>query len=152
LVEQSGQLEGYTAHMALYPDQKIFLVFLSNIESGLFSRVPKDLEAGLFGGDPSSPPDTQPQIAGNDLLAEVVGPHFTPDFPAPLIFAVRDSRLFMHWGEVPISRPLIMIGKDRFFARAEYGTYEFTRDASGKVSGLTAKWDTGTLELKKRRP
>jgi CubicO group peptidase (beta-lactamase class C family) len=39
LVEQSGQLEGYTAHMAVYRDEKVYLVFLSNIESGFFSRV-----------------------------------------------------------------------------------------------------------------
>jgi hypothetical protein len=46
-----------------------------------------------------------------------------------------------------------MTGKDQFFARAEYGSYEFVRDASGKVSGITAKWDGGgSLELKREQP
>jgi CubicO group peptidase (beta-lactamase class C family) len=150
LVEQSGQLEGYTAHMALYPEQKIYLVFMNNIESGLFSRVPKDLEAVLFGGKPSSPPAVAPAPATKNSLAEVAGAYSTKEYPVPLKFEVRDSNLFMHWGTVPFLRPLLATGKDQFFARAEYGSYEFTRDAGGKVSGVTAKWDGGgNLELKR---
>jgi hypothetical protein len=43
-----------------------------------------------------------------------------------------------------------MTGKDEFFERAEYATYEFTRDVNGKVSGVKAKWDGGgSLELKR---
>jgi D-alanyl-D-alanine carboxypeptidase len=150
LVEQSGELEGYTAHMALYPEQKIYLVFLNNIESGLFSRVPKDLEAVLFGGKPSSPPDAASVPAAKNSLAEVAGAYSTKQYPVPLKFEIKDSDLFLHWGEVPFLRPLIMTGKDQFFARAEYGSYEFLRDSSGKVSGVSAKWGGGgSLELKR---
>jgi CubicO group peptidase (beta-lactamase class C family) len=150
LVEQSGELEGYTAHMALYPEQKIYLVFLNNIESGLFSRVPKDLEAVLFGGKPSSPPDIAPMSATKDSLAEFAGAYSTEQYPVPLRFEIAESGLSLHWGEVPFTRPLVMTGKDQFFARAEYGSYTFTRDVSGKVSGVSAKWDGGgNLELKR---
>jgi CubicO group peptidase (beta-lactamase class C family) len=153
LVEQSGQLEGYTAHMALYPEQKIYLVFLNNIESGLSSRVPKDLEAVLFGGKPSLPPDVAQVPAARDTLAELGGAYSTKDFPVPLRFEVGNSALSMHWGQVPFLRPLIMTGKDQFFARAEYGSYTFTRDADGKVSGVRAEWDGGgSLELKRQQP
>lgn len=152
LVEQSGQLEGYTAHMALYAKEEIYLVFLSNIESGLFSRVPKDLEAVLFGGKPSSPPNVVPVPAAKSSLAEVAGAYSTKEYPVPLKFEVKDSSLFLHWGEVPFRRPLVMTGKDQFFARAEYGSYEFVRDAGGKVSGVNAKWDGGgKLELKREQ-
>ncbi len=150
LVEQSGQLEGYTAHMALYPEQKIYIVFLNNIESGLFSRVPKDLEAVLFGGKPSSPPDPAQVPAEKNSIAEFAGAYSTKEYPVPLKFEVKDASLFMHWGAVPFLRPLVTTGKDQFFARAEYGSYEFVRDASGRVSGVSAKWDGGgSLELKR---
>jgi CubicO group peptidase (beta-lactamase class C family) len=153
LVEQSGQLEGYTAHMALYPEQKIYIVFLNNIESCMFSRVPKDLEAVLFGGKPSSPPDPTPVPVAKSSLAEFAGAYSTKQYPVPLRFEVQESHLFMHWGAVPFLRPLVMTGKDQFFARAEYGSYEFVRDAGGKVSGVAAKWDSGgSLELKREKP
>lgn len=150
-VEQTGQLEGYTAYMALYPEQEIYLVFLNNIESGLFSRVPKDLEAVLFGGKPSSPPNPARVPVARDALAEFAGPYLTKEFPVPLQLEVRDSRLFLHWGESPFLRPLIMTGKDQFFERAEYGTYKFTRDETGKISGVSAEWEGGgSLELKRK--
>jgi len=151
LVEQSGQLEGYTAHMALYPAQEIYLVFLNNIESGLFSRVPKDLEAVLFGGKPSSPPAHAQVSVAKDALAEFAGAYFTKEFPVPLQFELRDSHLFLHWGESPFLRPLTVTGKDEFFARAEYGSYKFMRDGTGKISGVTGDWDGGgKLELKRK--
>src|SRR4029077_18398661 len=99
---------------------KIFLVFLNNIESGLFSRVPKDLEAVLFGGKPSSPPDSGQVPVVKNSLAEFAGAYSTKQYPVPLQFEVKDSNLFMHWGETPFRKPLVMTGKDQFFARAEY--------------------------------
>jgi hypothetical protein len=136
--------------MAVYPEQNIYLVFLNNIESGLFSRVPKDIEAVMFGGKPSSPPESTPVPAVKSSLAGFAGSYSTKEFPVPLKFEVKDSGLFMHWGEGPFLRPLIMTGKDQFFARAEYGSYEFIRDTSGRVSGVTAKWESGgNLELKR---
>src|SRR6201999_640727 len=60
LIEQSGIVEGYDAHMALYPAEHIYVVVLSNAQSGLFNRIPHDLEAVLFGGTPSQPPAIQP--------------------------------------------------------------------------------------------
>jgi hypothetical protein len=151
LVEQSGQLEGYTAHMALYPAQEIYLVFLNNIESGLFSRVPKDLEAVLFGGKPSSPPDHAQVSVAKDALSGFAGAYFTKEFPVSLQFELRDAHLFLHWGESPFLRPLTVTGKDTFFVRAEYGSYKFMRDAAGKISGVTGEWDGGgKLELKRK--
>jgi CubicO group peptidase (beta-lactamase class C family) len=153
LVEQSGQLEGYTAHMALYPKLNLYLVFLNNIESGLFSRIPKDLEAVLFGGKTSSPPESVQLSAAESALAEFAGAYVTKDYPVPIRFEIRGSSSFMHWGDSPFLRPVVMTGKDTFFARAEYAQYEFTRDATGKISGVTAKWEGGgRLELKREQP
>jgi hypothetical protein len=59
--------------MALYPAEKIYLVFLNNIESGLFNCVPKDFEAVLFGGKVSTPPESAPVPAANDSLGEFAG-------------------------------------------------------------------------------
>jgi CubicO group peptidase (beta-lactamase class C family) len=50
LIEQSGLHEGFEAHMALYPKEHIYAVVLSNVQSGILNRIPKDLEALLFGG------------------------------------------------------------------------------------------------------
>ena len=54
LIEQSGIHEGFNAHMALYPKDHVYIVVLSNIQSGLFNRIPKDLEAIVWRRDLAS--------------------------------------------------------------------------------------------------
>jgi CubicO group peptidase (beta-lactamase class C family) len=140
-IEQSGQLEGYTAFISFYPEQKAYIVFLNNIESGLFSRVAKDMDALLWGGNVSSPPKVSPVAASAAELSRYAGSYLTKDYPVPLNFEVRGASLFLHWGDGPFLRPLVNTGRDQFFERAEYGSFAFKRDAYGKISHLTAKWE-----------
>ena len=75
LIEQSGINEGFGAHMALYPKEHLYAVVLSNVQSGLLSRIPKDLEAILFGGDTSQPIRVTPVAVSAPALAEYAGAH-----------------------------------------------------------------------------
>jgi CubicO group peptidase (beta-lactamase class C family) len=137
-VEQTGQLEGYTAHMTIYPHEKIFFVFLNNIESGMTNRLPKDFEALMFGGTPSSAPNVQEvsEVPSHDLE----GAFINSDIPVPLNFVLKQNRLWMHWGNNPFLRPLIMTSKDVFFLRAEYATITFQRDDKGTITGMSYKF------------
>jgi len=49
LIEQSGQLEGFISHVAIYPKEHIYAIVLGNIQSGFSSYIAADLEALLFG-------------------------------------------------------------------------------------------------------
>lgn len=142
-VEQSGQLEGYNAHMALYPQQKLYFVFLSNIESGMFNRLPKDFEALVFGGTPSVAPAVNEIRAVAKALQPLAGDYVAPTAPVPLRFVVADGRLWLHWGEDPFLRPLIMTGKDVFFLRAEYATLTFRRDVQGNGIAVSYRFGDG---------
>jgi len=73
LIEQSGIDEGFNAHMALYPKDHLYVVVLSNVQSGLFNRLPKDLEAVLFGGDTSRPPEVKATTLSEPALREHQG-------------------------------------------------------------------------------
>lgn len=149
LVEQSGQLRGFTAEMAIYPQEKLFLVYLSNIESGLFNRTPKDFEAVMFGGMPSTPPSETEAPASADELAAYAGSYSTAAVPVPMELVVRDGRLWMHWGGDPFFRPLIRTAEDEFFFRAEYASVRFQRNADRAVASAAWKWGDGqplTLE------
>jgi CubicO group peptidase (beta-lactamase class C family) len=140
LIEQSGLHEGFEAHMALYPNLHIYAVVLSNVQSGLFNRIPKDLEAVLFGNDPSRPPDVKPIAVSESALREYEGTYKAEAFPTPQNIVVHDGQLFMHWGSYPFLRILTPIGKDEFFFRYEYAQVKFDRDAKGRVSGMAWKW------------
>jgi CubicO group peptidase (beta-lactamase class C family) len=138
LVEQTGQLEGHTAHMALYPGEQLSFIFLNNVQSGMTNRLPKDLEALVFGGTPSAPPQVKEvSTLKGEQLFEFEGTFLNATIPVPLRFVVKQERLWMQWGESPFFRPLMMTGRDAFFLRAEYAVLTFQRGNEGGATDVT---------------
>lgn len=142
LIEQSGVHEGFNAHMALYPKEHLYAVVLSNVQSGLFNRIPKDLEAILFGGETSRPVDVKPQTLGATTLEEYAGTYKAPEIPIPQNLSVRDGHLCVQWGSYPFPRILIPTAKDEFFFRYEYAQVRFERDKA-KIVRMVWHWPGG---------
>jgi len=143
LIEQSGIHEGFNAHMALYPKEHLYAVVLSNVQSGLFNRIPKDLEAVLFGGETSKPPDVKPAAVGEAVLRAYEGVYKAKSIPVAQNIVVRDGRVFMQWGSYPFMRILTPTGKDEFFFRYEYAKVKFERDEKGAILQMTWQWPGG---------
>ena len=148
LIEQSGLVEGFTAYLALYPKEEFTVVFLSNIQSGLFNRIAKDMACILFGGELSRPPIHQ-QVSLD--VADYAGEYTTPAVPVPMNMVIQDGDLFMRWGDYPFLRFLTPIARDHFFLRAEYADVGFERDPTGKVIQSTWIWDHGEPLILSRR-
>ena len=142
LIEQSGIHEGFDAHMALYPKEHLYAVVLSNVQSGLFNRIPKDLEAILFGGETSRPVDVKAEAVSAATLEEYVGTYKAPEVPVPQNLVVRDGQLHMQWGSYPFLRVLTPTTKDEFFFRYEYARVRFERD-KGKIVRMIWQWPDG---------
>lgn len=143
LVEQSGMHEGYNSHMALYPREHLYAVVLSNVQSGFLNRIPKDLEAVLFGGERSRPPEVKPVPVPEKRLREYQGTYKAEGIPIPQNIVVRDGKIFMQWGSHPFLRILTATGKDEFFFRYEYASVRFERDQEGTVQKMIWKWPEG---------
>jgi CubicO group peptidase (beta-lactamase class C family) len=153
LIEQSGINEGFNAHMALYPKEHMYAVVLSNVQSGFLSRIPKDLEAVLFGGETSRPAEVKPVAVSAAALEEYAGMYKAPEIPVPQNLVVQDGELGMRWGNYPFLRVLTPTAKDEFFFRYEYARVRFERE-QGRVVRMTWQWPEGkpmtfTIELKR---
>lgn len=142
LIEQSGIHEGFNAHMALYPEEHLYAVVLSNVQSGLFNRIPKDLEAILFGGETSRPVAVKPEAVGAATLEEYAGTYKAAEIPVPQNLVVRDGQLRMQWGSYPFLRILTPTAKDEFFFRYEYARVRFERD-KGRILRMVWQWPEG---------
>ena len=137
--------EGFNAHMALYPKEHIYAVVLSNVQSGFFNRIPKDLEAILFGGKPSRPPDVNATVVSAAVLQQYEGSYRAETIPTLQNLLVQDGKLFMHWGQYPFLRVLTPAGKDEFFFRYEYAKVRFDRDGRGGIAKLVWQCPQGDL-------
>ena len=143
LIEQSGIHEGFNAHMALYTKEHLYGVVLSNVQSGLFNRIPKDLEAVLFGGQTSRPPEVKAAAVSEAVMREYQGAYKAETIPVPQNLTVHDGKLYMQWGRYPFLRILTPTGKDEFFFRYEYAKVEFERDGKGSITRMTWQWPQG---------
>lgn len=152
LIEQSGQLEGFISHVAIYPKEHIYAILLSNVQSGFSSYIAADLEAVLFGGTVSGPQEVTPLTLGERSMRQYLGGFHSSETPYPQTLAIRDGELAMHWGTDPFWREMVMIDGDTFFLRAEYARVHFERGADGLIHGMTWTWPGGahlTLEKDK---
>jgi hypothetical protein len=143
LIEQSGQLEGFNSHMAFYPVQHIYAVVLSNTQSGFSARIPKDLEAVLFGGTPSKAPTIQAVTLGERSMKQYEGSFRSSATPYTQTLANHEGHLAMRWSDYPFWRTLTMVEGDTFFARCEYAYVRFARNKDGYVSSMTWSWPAG---------
>lgn len=143
LLEQSGQLEGFLSHVAFYPQDHIYAIVLSNIQSGFSQRIAQDLEAVLFGGRVSSPPVVNPIVLGERSMRQYVGTYRSKEIAYPQTLAIRDGQLAMHWGQDPFWREMVMTDGDTFFLRAEYAQVHFERGADGAVRRMVWTWPGG---------
>lgn len=144
LIEQSGQMEGYISHIALYPKEHIYAVVLGNMYSGMLNRIPGDLEAILLGkGQVSRPPDVRPMTVPAGVLQDYIGAYRTASIPLPLNIVLKDGAMYQQWGQYPYLRALTPTGKDEFFYRHEYAEVRFERDAKGKVVRTVWQWPGG---------
>jgi len=152
LIEQSGQLEGFISHVAIYPKEHIYAIVLGNIQSGFANYIAADLEAVLFGGAVSTPPEVTALTLGERSMRQYMGSYHSNETPYPQTLAIRDGELAMHWGHDPFWREMAMIDGDMFFLRAEYARIHFERGADGLIHGMTWTWPGGahlTLEKDK---
>ncbi len=143
LIEQTGQLKGFAAHVAIYPKEHIYAIVLSDVQSGFINRVPNDLEAVLFGGAPSSPPAVTAVTLGERSMPQYVGGYHSREIFYPQTLEIRDGQLAMHWGSDPFWREMAMIDGDTFFLRAEYARIHFERGADGLVHRMVWSWPGG---------
>lgn len=150
LIEQSGQLEGFIAHMALYPKEHIYAIVLSNIQSGFSNRIASDLESVLFGGAVSKPPAVTTITIGERSMRQYVGSYHSKEISYPQTIDIRDHQLAMRWGSDPFWREMAMTDGDTFFLRAEYARVHFARGTDGFVHRMIWDWPSGAhLEFEK---
>jgi CubicO group peptidase (beta-lactamase class C family) len=143
LIEQSGQLEGFISHVAIYPREHIYAIVLGNIQSGFSQRIAQDLQAVLFGGQVSTPPAVTTILLGERSMRQYLGRYHSKEIAYPQTLAIRDGQLAMHWGEDPFWREMVMTDGDTFFLRAEYAQIHFERGPDGAVHRMVWNWPGG---------
>lgn len=133
-VEQSGRDPGFSSKIALFPDDRLIVIALGNLEDAAVNTMADDLASIALGDDPAPPPPRS-KLAGPVAHPEEfagtyeVNPKFLLDVRA------EDSKLYLR-GTGGDYLPLEPTGKDAFFYRQLYVKVGFRRDKSGRIEAL----------------
>jgi CubicO group peptidase (beta-lactamase class C family) len=133
-IEQSGRDPGFSSHIALFPDGRLIVIVLGNLEDAAVNTVADDLAAIALGEDPAAPlPRTKatvPVVHPEEFAGTYeVNPKFLLDV------RTEDSKLYLR-GTGGDYLPLEPTGKDAFFYRQLYVKVGFRRDKNGKIEAL----------------
>ena len=139
LIEQNGRVPiGYSSYVALYPDDDLIVIVLSNIQSEVTEVLGTGLAAIALGQNYEVPrlrvSYTAPLQADSVTFAAYTGQYeIAPGF----VLAVRAMpQGILIAGPDGAFLPLDHEGADRFFFRTLYVPLAFERDSSGRIISL----------------
>lgn len=139
--------EGYANLTYVYPEERAYLVSLSNMEAGAFMPMHVDMRRLLFGAAVAAP--SVPEAAAVANVGDF--DRYTGDYDlrpgAPLLIRRSGEILTVDAGEGP--HPLIALGRDRFFMRLRYATMAFEGPTDAPANFL--RWTEGGGEFPLKR-
>ena len=133
-IEQSGRDPGFSSHVALFPQDRLIVIVLGNLEDAAVNPMADDLAAIALGEDPAIP---SARTKGAEVISHPdefagtyeVNPTFLLDVKA------EGTALYLR-GTGGDYLPLEPTGKDSFFYRQLYVNVGFRRDKTGKIDSL----------------
>lgn len=133
-IEQSGRDPGFSSHIAVFPDDRLIVVVLGNLEDAAVNTLADDLATIALGEDPT-PPAPRAKLAGVIVHPEEFAGTYEVNPKFFLDVRTEDSKLYLR-GTGGDFLPLEPTGKDTFFYRQLYVKVGFRRDKSGRIEAL----------------
>ena len=129
----NGRSPGFCTHIGRYPEEGVCVIVLSNIQVYVPKQMAIDLAGILFNRPVETPALTRKLT--DDESTQVIGRYkFGKDFYKPdfiLEVKAEGGNLLTNYGEMIPNKPF------QFFQRSYWLKGTFTKDAAGKVNGLT---------------
>jgi CubicO group peptidase (beta-lactamase class C family) len=133
-IEQDGRDPGFASHLSVYPEDRLVVIVLGNLEDAAVNSISTDLGAIALGENPKVPPLRARMRDPIAHPAEYAGTYeVSPKF---LLDVKADGSDLYLRGTGGDFLPLEPTGKDSFFYRQLYVKVAFKRDKSGKVEFL----------------
>ena len=147
-IEQSGILNGFASYLAVYPDDDLYVVVLSNVQSGELIEIGKGLAALAVGAEPPKLTPSPAMVASTlDERRRWVG-RFKNDKIATVELSEREGALYLRWENSPDTVFIGSTGPSAAYDRQDSIAMEL---APGGDS-LRMRWSTGGWQEFKRLP
>ncbi|MGH9421318.1 MAG: serine hydrolase domain-containing protein, partial [Thermoanaerobaculia bacterium] len=148
-IEQSGIINGSASYLAAYLDDDVYIVVLSNVQTGLLTDIGKGLAALTFGVKPAPlTPSPRAQASTAEERKRWLG-HFNNSNIAPIEIIEKDNALYLRWGNSPETNYLTQAGASAVYDRQDSIAIDLAPDGSIRMRWPQGEPQTFTRSLTK---
>lgn len=146
-IGHGGGINGFNTQFMRFPDDKLTVIVLANINGPSADRISRDL-AGIYFGEKIEPPQERSAITvAPEVLEAFVGKYeLKPDFI--ITFTREGNQLFTQATGQP-KFPAFAYAENKFFLKVVDAEIEFERDAEGKVTGMILRQGGAVIKGKR---
>ncbi len=147
MIGHGGGINGFSAFLARYPEERATVIVLSNVEQANAGRIARDLAAILFGAPYELPRERTAIELPPEALERYTG-RYVAQGALSMEITREGNRLFVQAAGQP-KLELFAEAEDRFFLRVVDAQIVFQRDAAGRVTGLELVQGGTRLQLRR---
>jgi hypothetical protein len=134
VIDHGGGINGYSAMLAYYPDDKLTIIALGNIESGASAEIASSLAPIARGEKVILPSERQSVPVQPDTLTRYVGTYeLSPKFS--IVVTLEDNQLMAQATNQP-KFAIFPESETKFFYKVVDAQIEFFKDDQGQITHL----------------
>lgn len=147
LIAHTGGIEGFSAHISRYPDQRATVIVLLNNDNAPANLVANDLASILFGEGYEVPKGHKEITLDPKIYDAYAGQYeIAPQF---VLTITREGNKLMGQATGQAAVELFPESETKFFLRVVDAQITFTKDANGQVTGLVLRQGGRDIPAKK---
>ena len=135
IIEHAGGIEGFNTHLSYYPEDKLVVAVLGNLNGSAPTELAAKLASSVHGETVVLPSERKAIAAPKEVLARYVGTYqLTPAFS--IAVTLEGDQLMAQATNQP-KFPLFPESETRFFLKVVDAQVEFSKDDKGEFAYLT---------------
>jgi CubicO group peptidase (beta-lactamase class C family) len=137
IIDHNGGIEGFSTELAYYPEDRLTVVVLGNLNSPAPGQIATALAALAHGQTVTLQSERKEISVDPKVLARYVGAYQMPGGPAVMLVTLDNNQLISQMtGQGPI--PIFPMSETRFFPKVVDAELEFSgSDAQGRATQMT---------------
>jgi len=149
VITHNGGIEGFSTSLNYYPDDKLVVIVLSNLNGGAPDQIANNLSKVTSGQPVILPSERKEITVAPTILADYVGTYqMAPDFNN--VIAIKDGHLTSKLGKQP-EIDLFAESETKFFLKVVDAQIEFFRDPTTHAVTRLVIYQNGTTHEGKRQ-
>jgi len=132
VIDYDGNGIGFNAQLAYYPEEKLAVIVLANLNGIVTGKINTALAAAVHGETVAFPSPPREIALPKEVLARYVGTYEFSD--GRIVFTLQGSHLMAHFGAI---FPLFAESETKFFSKGWDIQYEFSKNDKGEFVFVT---------------